>query len=43
MEKLPVKNIDDYMALQPENFREILENLRQIIRETAPNHFLMNW
>ena len=36
MEKLPIKNIDDYMALQPEKVRETLENLRQIIRETAP-------
>jgi uncharacterized protein YdhG (YjbR/CyaY superfamily) len=36
MEKLPIKSIDDYMVLQPEKVREILENLRQIIRETAP-------
>ena len=36
MEKLPVKNIDDYMTLQPEKVRETLENLRQIIRDTAP-------
>jgi uncharacterized protein YdhG (YjbR/CyaY superfamily) len=36
MEKLPIKNIDDYMAFQPEKVRETLENLRQIIRETAP-------
>jgi uncharacterized protein YdhG (YjbR/CyaY superfamily) len=36
MEKLPIKNIDDYMAYQPEKVRETLENLRQIIRETAP-------
>jgi uncharacterized protein YdhG (YjbR/CyaY superfamily) len=36
MEKLPVKNIDDYMAFQSEKVRETLENLRQIIRETAP-------
>jgi uncharacterized protein YdhG (YjbR/CyaY superfamily) len=36
MEKLPVKNIDEYMVSQPENVRETLENLRQIIRETAP-------
>lgn len=36
MEKLTVKNIDDYMALQSEKVRETLENLRQIIRETAP-------
>ncbi len=36
MEKLTVKNIDDYMALQSEKVRETLENFRQIIRETAP-------
>ena len=36
MEKLLAKNIDEYMALQPEKVRETLENLRQIIRETAP-------
>jgi uncharacterized protein YdhG (YjbR/CyaY superfamily) len=36
MEKFPVKNIDDYLAYQPEKVREALENLRQIIRETAP-------
>ena len=26
MEKLPIKNIDDYIALQPEKVRETLEN-----------------
>ena len=36
MEKLPIKNIDDYLAHQPEKVREALENLRQIIRDTAP-------
>lgn len=36
MEKLPLKNIDDYLAYQPEKVRETLENLRQIIRDTAP-------
>ncbi len=36
MEKLPVKNIDEYLAFQPEKVMEALENLRQIIRETAP-------
>ena len=36
MEKLPIKNIDDYLAYQPEKVREALENLRQIIRDTAP-------
>jgi uncharacterized protein YdhG (YjbR/CyaY superfamily) len=36
MEKLPVKTIDEYLAYQPEKVMEALENLRQIIRETAP-------
>jgi uncharacterized protein YdhG (YjbR/CyaY superfamily) len=36
MEKTLAKNIDEYLALQPEKIRETLENLRQIIRETAP-------
>jgi uncharacterized protein YdhG (YjbR/CyaY superfamily) len=36
MEKLQVKTIDEYLAYQPEKVMEVLENLRQIIRETAP-------
>jgi uncharacterized protein YdhG (YjbR/CyaY superfamily) len=36
MEKLPAKNIDEYLSLQPEKVRQTLENLRQIIKETAP-------
>lgn len=36
MEKLPIKSIDEYLAFQPEKVMETLENLRQIIRETAP-------
>jgi uncharacterized protein YdhG (YjbR/CyaY superfamily) len=36
MENLPVKTIDEYLAYQPEKVMEVLENLRQIIRETAP-------
>jgi uncharacterized protein YdhG (YjbR/CyaY superfamily) len=36
MEKLQAKTIDEYLAFQPENVMEALENLRQIIRETAP-------
>ncbi len=36
MEKSQAKNIDEYLALQPEKVREVLEHLRQIIRETAP-------
>ena len=30
------KNIDDYMATLPEKQREVLESLRQTIKETAP-------
>jgi uncharacterized protein YdhG (YjbR/CyaY superfamily) len=36
MEKLQAKTIDEYLAYQPEKVLETLENLRQIIRETAP-------
>jgi uncharacterized protein YdhG (YjbR/CyaY superfamily) len=36
MDNLPVKTIDEYLAYQPEKVMEVLENLRQIIRETAP-------
>jgi uncharacterized protein YdhG (YjbR/CyaY superfamily) len=36
MENLPVKTIDEYLAYQPEKVMEVLENLRQIIRDTAP-------
>jgi uncharacterized protein YdhG (YjbR/CyaY superfamily) len=36
MEKLPIKTIDEYLAFQPEKVMGALENLRQIIRETAP-------
>jgi uncharacterized protein YdhG (YjbR/CyaY superfamily) len=36
MEKLPIKNIDEYLTFQSEKVMETLENLRQIIRETAP-------
>jgi uncharacterized protein YdhG (YjbR/CyaY superfamily) len=36
MEKLQAKTIDEYLAFQPEKVMEVLENLRQIIRETAP-------
>jgi uncharacterized protein YdhG (YjbR/CyaY superfamily) len=36
MEKLQAKTIDEYLAFQPEKVMEALENLRQIIRETAP-------
>jgi uncharacterized protein YdhG (YjbR/CyaY superfamily) len=36
MENLPVKTIDEYLSYQPEKVKEVLENLRQIIRDTAP-------
>jgi len=32
-----VKNIDDYIALQPEKAQVFLEKLRQIIKATAPD------
>ncbi len=31
-----IKNVDDYIALQPENIREKLEKLRQTITTAAP-------
>ncbi|HXY74310.1 MAG TPA: DUF1801 domain-containing protein [Dehalococcoidales bacterium] len=31
------KTIDDYIAASPENTRAMLEKIRQIIRENAPN------
>jgi uncharacterized protein YdhG (YjbR/CyaY superfamily) len=36
IDKIPVKNIDEYLLNIPENQRLALETLRQIIRETAP-------
>jgi uncharacterized protein YdhG (YjbR/CyaY superfamily) len=36
-DKISVKNIDEYLLDVPENQRLALEELRQIIRETAPN------
>ena len=33
---MPIKNIDEYLLQVPENQRIALENVRQIIRETAP-------
>jgi uncharacterized protein YdhG (YjbR/CyaY superfamily) len=35
-DKIPVKSIDEYLLDIPENQRIALEELRQIIRETAP-------
>jgi uncharacterized protein YdhG (YjbR/CyaY superfamily) len=34
---MPIKNIDEYLLQVPENQRIALENVRQIIRETAPD------
>ena len=36
-DKIPIKNIDEYLLDVPENQRTALEELRQIIRETAPD------
>ena len=36
-DKIPVKNIDEYLFDIPENQRLALEEIRQIIRETAPD------
>ncbi|PWK27284.1 uncharacterized protein YdhG (YjbR/CyaY superfamily) [Arcicella aurantiaca] len=33
---LQIKNIDDYLSNFPENIRLVLEELRQTIRDTAP-------
>ena len=33
---LPIKNVDDYLFQLPENQQLALENIRQTIRETAP-------
>ena len=34
--KPPAKNIDEYISQQPEHMRATLEQLRRIIKETAP-------
>ena len=34
--EIPIKNIDDYLSQLPENQRIVLEELRQTIREAAP-------
>ncbi len=31
-----IKNIDDYIALQPEKFQEALEKVRQVFHKVAP-------
>ena len=37
MAKKQLKTIDEYIATFPENVQEILEKIRQTIRESAPN------
>ena len=32
-----IKNIDDYLALQPENAQVMLEKMRQAIKSVAPD------
>jgi len=36
MNKIKVKTIDDYIALQPESMQKRLEELRRLIRSVAP-------
>jgi uncharacterized protein YdhG (YjbR/CyaY superfamily) len=35
--KIPAKDVDSYLALQPQHVRIALEKLRQIIKTSAPN------
>jgi len=35
--KIPVKDVDSYLSLQPQNVQIALEKLRQIIKTTAPD------
>lgn len=37
MKNVSIKNIDDYLALQPEPKRTLLENLRQTITKCVPD------
>ncbi|HEY6435368.1 MAG TPA: DUF1801 domain-containing protein [Ignavibacteriaceae bacterium] len=37
MNKIPPKNIETYIALQPENVRAALEKMRQVIKTAAPD------
>jgi len=37
MSKSKPKTIDEYIAMFPKDVQKILENLRQVIRETAPD------
>lgn len=37
MEKIEFKDVDAYIALQPENVRVMLEQFRQTIKEAAPD------
>jgi len=36
MNSIPPKDIDNYLALQPENVRIVLEKMRRIIKMAAP-------
>ena len=36
MNSIPSKDIDTYLALQPQNVRIALEKMRQVIKTTAP-------
>jgi len=36
MNSIPVRNVDEYIVLQPEAFRSTLEKLRTIIKSAAP-------
>lgn len=37
MNSIPPKDVDTYLALQPENVRIALEKMRQVIKATAPD------
>jgi len=37
MTDISFKNIDEYLALQPENFRIILEKIRQLVKKICPD------
>ncbi len=37
MNNIPPKNVETYLALQPENVRAMLEKMRQLIKTTAPD------
>jgi len=35
--KITYSSVDEYIAAQPESIRKLLDEIRQIIRQTAPN------